>query len=81
VTYDLTRLGLDESLEAYSKRLGCTPDEARYAWRVESLRLLHVANWTPEGVPTFLLIHVTRGLCRIAPGVSVPTREVVWSDP
>ncbi len=81
MSYDLERRGLDESLEAYAARIKRTPDEARFLWRAEALRLLHVAGWTHDHVPKLIYDHVTRGHAAIAPGVSVPTRAVEWSDP
>jgi hypothetical protein len=73
---DLTRRGLDESLEAYAARIGRTPDEARHLWRIGALVALRV----PEPDRHNWMIDVDRGLCRIAPGVSVPTRAVTWSE-
>jgi hypothetical protein len=73
-SYDLARRGLEESLETYAARIKRTPDEARYLWRVGALEALHVPRDYSHGV-------VSVGLCRIAPGVSVPTRAVEWSDP
>ena len=73
------RLGLDESLEAYAKRTGRTVDEARYLWRLESLRALRIDTPDPEHDGRWYAT-VTAGLCRIAPGVAVPTNAVTWSD-
>jgi hypothetical protein len=73
IAYDLARRGLEESLEAYAARIKRTPDEARALWRMGALDALHLA---PVDIDVVL-----RGLCRIAPGVSVPTRAVEWSDP
>jgi hypothetical protein len=65
------RLGLDESLEAYAARIGISSDKARPFWRVEALVLLHLypEEWD-----------VVSGLCRIAPGVAVPTASVSWTE-
>jgi len=75
----LERRGLDESLEAYAARIGCTPDEARDVWRAESLRLLHVELGDFPRSRALNLV-CRGGLARIAPGVSVPTRAVTWSE-
>ncbi len=80
---DLTRRGLDESLEAYAARIGRTPDEARHLWRIEALRFLRVSflvNDDPALGAREVMSLVSRGLARIAPGVSVPTRAVTWSE-
>lgn len=80
ISYDLERRGLDESLEAYAARIKRTPDEARHLWRAEGLRLLHVADFMDVSLPALLREHVAIGICRIAPGVSVPTNAITWSD-
>lgn len=75
--YRLERRGLDESLEAYASRIGVSVDAARHVWRAEGVRLLRVADDASHA-----LALTTRGLwgARIAPGVSVPTRAVTWSE-
>jgi hypothetical protein len=75
MSYDLARHGLNESLETYAARINRTPDEARYLWRVGALDALHVDRGTYD--PAWC----RSGLCRIAPGVAVPTRAIEWSDP
>jgi hypothetical protein len=72
----VTRLCLNECLGAYAARIGRTPDEARDVWRAEGLRLLHVTDTRAYA----LALAMRGGLCRIAPGVPVPTRAVTWSE-
>lgn len=67
------RLSLDESLEAYTKRHAFrSVDEARPFWRQDGLYIL-LAKMVTLG-------SVQAGVCRIAPGVAVPTNAVTWSD-
>jgi hypothetical protein len=72
---DLTRKGLSESLEAYAKRVGLSVRDARPFWRAQGLGILKPALTTPEwsNQTAALLVGLLR-LCRIAPGVSIPTR-------
>jgi hypothetical protein len=71
------RLGLDESLEAYAKRHGLSVDAARVGWRLDALHLLHVADYADAYER---VARAWRGVCRIAPGVAIPTRAVEWSE-
>lgn len=66
------RLNLDESLEAYAARHAMRIDDARPCWRQDAMLLLHL--------PMITTAHASAGLCRIAPGVAVPTSAVTWSD-
>ena len=63
----LIRLGLSESLEDFAERIGSTPTKARVSWRLEGMRFLF-----PRSPVRF----VAEDGPRIAPGVSVPTKEV-----
>lgn len=75
----MNRRGLAESLEDYAKRLNTTPDMVRPIWRAEALRLLlGLAKNAALDAVTFNGLRC-RGMCAIAPGVSVPTAHVEWS--
>jgi hypothetical protein len=85
------RRGLRESLEEYAARIGVPPEHARIPWRAEGLRLLNAqlnkqvapdgfTSWINAGACVWeaLACYVyTTALCRVAPGVAVPTSAVV----
>ena len=64
----MKRDGLSESLEQYAQRHRLQLDLARIYWRAEGLRLLRHDLQQPMN--ELAGNHV---LCRIAPGVAVPT--------
>ena len=67
------RRDLNESLEQYAHRNQVPCNYARPFWRAESLRLLGVKRTFAQASPhTF---DKPETLCRIAPGVAVPTKE------
>jgi hypothetical protein len=69
----MKRLGLSESLEDYARRLGASPDVARPFWRRDGLRLLNAIH--SDHMPLSI---VSSGRCRVAVGVVVETKPVVW---
>lgn len=65
------RLGLSESLEEYTVRLGYrSTADARMTWRIAGLELLNVL---PTRDPFEIIALTTIGLAAVAPGVRVPT--------
>ena len=82
VAKDAPPIGLSESLESYACRHRSIPHEMRAAWRIEGLRLLGVLPATATGPigAEFMAAWVTRGICAIAPGVTVPTKAVTEFD-
>jgi len=69
------RAGLRESLEAYAKRAGVHYAVARPYWRAEGLRALNAIQGAHVAAPILLLGRCSIGLCAVAPGVAVETKE------